>query len=108
MEESTYETFARGKMRFELNDPIGAAKLLAPLSEEEPESRSILELLGRAYFHSAQLAKAEQTFRKLLELDPGDNWAHIALARSLERQSRDDEAAPYRRLHAAMSGGSLD
>ncbi len=108
MEESTYETFARSKMRFDLNDPIGAAKLLAPLSEQEPASQSILELLGRAYFHSAQLAKAERTFRRLLELDPGDNWAHIALARSLERQNRDDEAAPHRRLHAAMSGGSLD
>ncbi|MDA8370541.1 MAG: tetratricopeptide repeat protein [Nocardiopsaceae bacterium] len=108
MQETTYEKFARGQMYFDLGDPIGAAKILAPLAEEEPGSRSILELLGRAYFHSAQLAKAEDTFRKIIELDPCDSWAHIALARSLERQSRDDEAAPHRRMHAAMSGGSLD
>ncbi|MBN3585332.1 tetratricopeptide repeat protein, partial [Algoriphagus aestuarii] len=67
-----------------------------------------LELLGRSYFHSAQLAKAEEVFRKIIELDPCDAWAHIALARTLERQNRADEAAPHRRMHAIMSGGSLD
>nr|WP_218903312.1 tetratricopeptide repeat protein [Streptomonospora nanhaiensis] len=95
-------------MYFDLGDPIEAARVLEPIAEDEPGSRSILELLGRAYFHSAQLGKAEDTFRRIIELDPCDSWAHIALARSLERQNRDDEAATYRRMHAAMSGGSLD
>ncbi|MDA0566111.1 tetratricopeptide repeat protein [Streptomonospora sp. S1-112] len=108
MKETTYETFNRAKMYFDLGDPIEAARVLEPIAEAEPGSRSILELLGRAYFHSAQLNKAEDTFRRIIELDPCDSWAHIALARSLERQSRDDEAATYRRMHAAMSGGSLD
>lgn len=108
MTEGTYETFARGKHHFDLGDPISAAKILAPLAEAEPGSRSILELLGRSYFHSAQLRRAEQTFRTLIELDPCDAWAHIALARTLERQNREAEAAPYRRLHAAMAGGSRD
>lgn len=108
MTEGTYETFARGKWHFDLGDPISAAKILAPLADAEPHSRSVLELLGRAYFHSAQLRKAEQAFRTLIELDPCDDWAHIALARTLERQDREAEAAPYRRLHAAMSGGSRD
>jgi hypothetical protein len=44
----------------------------------------------------------------LIELDPVDSWAHVALARALERQGRAAEAARHRRLHAAMSGGSLD
>ncbi|QBI55266.1 tetratricopeptide repeat protein [Streptomonospora litoralis] len=108
MKETTYETFSRGKLYFDLGDYIEAARILGPIAEDEPGSRSILELLGRSYFHSAQLAKAERTFRRIIDLDPCDSWAHIALARSLERQSRDDEAAPYRRMHAAMSGGSLD
>ncbi|OLT25051.1 hypothetical protein BJF83_05760 [Nocardiopsis sp. CNR-923] len=108
MEESTYETFNRARMFMELGDPIYAARTLEPLVEHEPNSRSLLELLGRAYFFSAQLNKAERTFRRIIELDPVDNWAHIALARTLERQSRHEEAATYRRMHAAMSGGSLD
>lgn len=88
--------------------PIDAARILEPVAEEYPVNKAVLELLGRAYFHSAQLHRAERTFRTLIELDPCDAWAHIALARSLERQSRHDEAAPYRRLHSAMAGGSLD
>ncbi|GAA3723732.1 tetratricopeptide repeat protein [Salinactinospora qingdaonensis] len=108
MAETTYETFARGRQRFDLGDPISAARILAPLAEAEPGNRSVLELLGRSYFHSAQLAKAEATFRKIIELDPGDAWAHLALARSLERQNREAEAGPYRRMHSAMAGGSRD
>jgi len=108
MAESNYETYRRGRQHFDLGDPIGAARVLAPLAEEEPRNRTVLELLGRSYFHSAQLAKAEEVFRKIIELDPCDAWAHIALARTLERQNRADEAAPHRRMHAIMSGGSLD
>ncbi|GLU48051.1 tetratricopeptide repeat protein [Nocardiopsis ansamitocini] len=108
MAETTYDTYARGRRSFDLGDPIGAARLLAPLAEESPDNRTVLELLGRAYFHSAQLSRAEETFRRIIELDPCDAWAHIALARSLERQNRGAEAAPYRRMHAVMSGGSLD
>ena len=108
MEESTYDIFNRARMFMELGDPIYAAKILEPAAAEESENRSLLELLGRAYFHSAQLTKAERTFRRIIELDPVDHWAHIALARTLERQSRHDEASTYRRMYAVMSGGSLD
>lgn len=108
MSEATYQAFQRGQHHFELGDFIGAAKILAPVSEVDPTNRTVLELLGRAYFHSAQLRRAEATFRRLVELDPVDSWAHCALARSLERQGREVEAGPHRRLHAAMSGGSLD
>jgi Flp pilus assembly protein TadD len=106
--ESTYDTFRRGRHSFHLGDYIGAAKILATVAEAEPTNRTVLELLGRAYFHSAQLRRAEATFRRLIELDPVDSWAHAALARSLERQGREEEAGPHRRLHAAMSGGSRD
>ncbi|PRX97344.1 tetratricopeptide repeat protein [Allonocardiopsis opalescens] len=108
MPETSYDAFTRGRRRFAQGDPIGAARVLEPVAEAEPNNRTVLELLGRAYFHSAQLRKAEATFRTLVELDPCDSWACIALARTLERQSRTSEASRYRRLHAAMSGGSLD
>ena len=108
MAESTYDTFNQARIFLELGDPIYAARILEPVVENEPGSLSLLELLGRAYFYSAQLNRAEATFRKLIELDPVDNWAHIALARTLERQNRHEEAATYRRMYAVMSGGSLD
>jgi Flp pilus assembly protein TadD len=106
--ESSYDSFQRGRRYFALGDYRGAARILAPVAEAEPTNRALLELLGRAYFHSAQLRRAEATFRRLVELDPVDAWAHVALARALERQGRSDEAGRHRRLHAAMSGGSRD
>src|SRR5690606_23243769 len=108
MSESTYEAYLRGQERFASGDYHGAAQALTVVADAEPNNRSVLELLGRAFFHSAQLRRAEETFRRIVELDPVDAWAHIALARSLERQGRMAEANTHRRLHAAMSGGSLD
>lgn len=108
MADSTYDTFNRARLFMELGDPIYAARILEPVADEEAENRSMMELLGRAYFGSAQLNKAERTFRRLIDLDPVDNWAHIALARTLERQNRYEEAATYRRMYSVMSGGSLD
>lgn len=108
MSESTYDAYLRGQECFKSGDYAAAARALAPVAEAEPTNRSVLELLGRSLFYSAQLRRAEETFRRIVELDPVDAWAHIALARSLERQGREAEAGPHRRLHAAMSGGSLD
>src|SRR5690606_28332200 len=89
-------------------DYLAAARILAPVAEREPTNRSVLELLGRAYFYSAQLRRAEATFRRLIELDPVDAWAHAALARWLARQGAAQAAGRHRRLHAAMTGGSRD
>ncbi|GAA4096648.1 tetratricopeptide repeat protein [Actinomadura miaoliensis] len=99
-----YETYERARMYFDLRDPAAAARILEPLAEEQPGNRAVVELLARSYFHSAQLGRAEQAFRRLLELAPDDAWAHEAMARTLERQSRSSEAAPYRKLALAMGG----
>ncbi|WP_462419000.1 tetratricopeptide repeat protein [Kytococcus sp. Marseille-QA3725] len=52
-------------------------------------------LLVRAYFHSAQLSRAENLAREMLADRPEDGYLALVLARSLERQSRDAEAVPY-------------
>lgn len=59
-------------------------------------------LLARSYFHSAQLGRAEQAARALIESDPTDGYAHVLLGRTLERLSRHDEAGQYRRLAEAL------
>ncbi|MQY03978.1 tetratricopeptide repeat protein [Actinomadura macrotermitis] len=99
---TTYEEFQRATQFFDARDYIGAARLLAPVVADEPGNRAAVELLGRAYFHSAQLGRAERVLRDLVELDPGNGWAYEALARTLERRNRADEARRYRRLAAAM------
>jgi Flp pilus assembly protein TadD len=99
---TTYEEFERATLFFDARDYAGAARMLAPIVDGDPGNRAAVELLGRAYFHSAQLGPAEETFRRLIELDPGNGWAHEALARTLERRSRPDEARAFRKLARAM------
>ncbi|GHJ39909.1 hypothetical protein Sm713_55180 [Streptomyces sp. TS71-3] len=62
-------------------------------------------LLARAYYHSAQLRRAEEQLRLVIDRDPVEHYAHLMLGRTLERQGRSDEAAPWLRMAAAFSGG---
>ena len=61
-------------------------------------------LLARAYYHSAQLRRAEEQLREVIERDPVEFYAHLMLGRTLERQGRHAEAAPWLRTATAMSG----
>lgn len=98
----TYTEFQRAVMFFDAKDYAEAGRILAPIVEREPGNRAAVELLGRAYFHSAQLGRAEAAFRGLVELDPANGWAYEALARTLERRNQAGEARRYRRLGYAM------
>lgn len=40
----------------------------------------------------------------MLERDPVEHYARLMLGRTLERQGRQEEAAPHLRMAAAMSG----
>jgi Tfp pilus assembly protein PilF len=92
-------------------DPRSAVRLLEPLVSDDPNDRpaqgtattAVRLLLARAYFHTAQLRRAEQQFRLVLDRDPTDHFAHFALGRTLERQSRPDEALRHYRIAAAMT-----
>ncbi|MEV1288123.1 tetratricopeptide repeat protein [Micromonospora sp. NPDC049679] len=96
------EEYRRATMFFEAGDPGGAARLLEPIVAAEPDNASVRQLLARAYFQSAQLVRAEEQLRALLELDPTDHYAHHVLGRTLERQGRAEEALRYLRIAAAM------
>lgn len=87
---------------YDAGDAVGAARELEPILADEAAPKSVLELAGRAYFRSAQLRRAEDAFRQLVERDPTDAYARFALGRTLERQSRPDEAASCYRIAAAM------
>jgi Flp pilus assembly protein TadD len=107
MTEQPYETdvhseYLRADLFFSLGQPAEAARILAPLLDAEPGNEAALELLARAYFGSAQLGRAEEALRRLVELAPANGWARRALARTLERQSRADEAAVHHRVADAL------
>jgi len=97
-----HSEYLRADLLLAMGQPTEAARILARVVDAEPENAAAVELLARAYFGSAQLARAEQTLARLVVLAPTNGWARRALARTLERQSRHDEAAPHHRMADAL------
>jgi len=105
------ENYRLAEEYLDSGDPRSAVRLLEPLVSDDPKDRpaqgtattAVRLLLARAYFHTAQLRRAEQQFRLVLDRDPTDHFAHFALGRTLERQSRPDEALRHYRIAAAMT-----
>jgi predicted Zn-dependent protease len=103
-DETTEQRYQRARVFFDSKDYVTAAKMLAELVAEVPGDVAVRLLLARAYYHSAQLGRAEAQLREFLERDPVEDYAHLLLGRTLQRQSRHDEAARHLRIAAAMTG----
>ena len=97
-----HSEYLQADLLFAMQQPADAARRLEPVVAAEPENEAALELLARSYFGSAQLGHAETALRRLVELAPANGWARRALARTLERQSRADEAVPHHRMADAL------
>jgi predicted Zn-dependent protease len=97
-----YSEYERAVRLFDTGDPLGATRALGPVVEAEPENRSVRLLLARAYYHSAQLRRAEEQLRWLIDRDPADHYAHFVLGRTLERLGKPAAALPHMRMAVAM------
>ncbi|MFE3739406.1 tetratricopeptide repeat protein [Streptomyces sp. NPDC059134] len=103
-EETTLERWERARLLFEAKSYAKAAELLTAVVDEAPEQTAPRLLLARAYYHSAQLTRAEEQLREIIARNPVEHYAHLMLGRTLERQGRTEEAAPWLRVAAAFSG----
>lgn len=98
------ERWERARMFFDAKDYAAAARVLGGLVEEVPEQTGPRLLLARAYYHSAQLRRAESELRVIVERDPVEHYARLMLGRTLQRQGRHQEAEPHMRLASALAG----
>ncbi len=98
------ERWERAQLFFDAKDYAAAARVLGALVEEVPEQTGPRLLLARAYYHSAQLRRAETELRVIVERDPVEQYARLMLARTLQRQGRSEEAEPHLRLASALAG----
>ena len=97
-----HSEYLRADLFLAMGQPVVAARVLEAVLTAEPENQAALELLARSYFGSAQLGRAEEALTRLVELAPANGWARRALARTLERQSRADEAFSHHRMADAL------
>ena len=104
MEDMRALSYGLGRQYFEDRDYRGAIRALRPVVDETPDDVGTRLLLARAYYHAALLKPAEEHLVEVIEREPTEYYAHLMLARTLERQSRRDEATKHRRIAAALTG----
>ncbi|MEV5427744.1 tetratricopeptide repeat protein [Streptomyces sp. NPDC052701] len=98
------ERWERAGMFFDAKDYAAAARVLVGLVEEVPDQTGPRLLLARAYYHSAQLRRAEAELRVIVERDPVEHYARLMLGRTLQRQGRHEEAERHLRIASALAG----
>jgi FMN reductase len=103
-DETAADRWERAELLFDSRDYLGAAKLLSAVVAEVPEHTGAQLLLARAHYHSAQLRRAEEGLRDIIERDPVNHYAYLMLGRTLQRQGRHDEAEQWLRMASAFSG----
>ncbi|MEU6645671.1 tetratricopeptide repeat protein [Saccharomonospora sp. NPDC046836] len=101
--EARFEAFRQAEALVQRRRPLDALKALEPVLDAEPNKPSVQLLAGRAYFHSAQLNRAERALTRVVELDPSDHYARFVLGRTLQRLGRLVEALAQLRMASAMN-----
>lgn len=98
----TVEQFRLAESLVSERRPLEALRELRPVLDAEPDAPSVQLLAGRAYLLSAQFHRAEAAFIRVLEHNPADHYARFVLGRTLQRQSRLEEARAQLAMAAAM------
>jgi tetratricopeptide (TPR) repeat protein len=101
-QDDTYVLYRRGLDLLGRGSPAAAAQLLERASAAEPESRSILEALGRAQFDTRHYEAAAGSFRRIVDASPSDDYAQFGLGLALARTGDHGAAAEHLALAAAM------
>lgn len=74
----------------------------------EPGKISILEALGRTYFHAQRYSEAAGVFGEIVERRPDDDYSQFCLGRSLEKLGDATGARRHIGLAVGMRPGRAD
>lgn len=97
-----YTWYRRGLDLLGKGSAAAAAQLLGRAAEAEPASRSVLEALGRAQFDTGRYRAAAESFRRIVDASPSDDYAQFGLGLALARSGNPASAAEHLALAAAM------
>lgn len=101
-EDDTYALYHRGLELLGRGSAAAAAQILARAAAAEPQSRSVLEALARAQFDAGRYAAAAESFQRIVDASPSDDYAQFGLGLALARTGDPGAAAEHLALAAAM------
>jgi Flp pilus assembly protein TadD len=93
-----------GRDRLADADPHNIVRLILPrcAADAEPDSRSVLEALGRAQYDAGRYEDAMDTFTALIAKSPTDDYAHFGLGLAASKAGALRVAAEHLALAVAM------
>ena len=100
--DDAYDLFRNGTQLLERRDFHAATVPLARARTLEPETSSVREALGRAYFGAQRYAEAAEEFEAVIAKAPTDDYALFCLGRSLQQLGRHAEARAPLTLAATL------
>lgn len=92
----------RGLALLDGGDAAAAAILLERAHAASPESSSLLEALGRAFYDSGRFGASADRFTQLVAAEPTSDYAHFGLGLALSRLSSFVLAAEHLSMAVAM------
>ncbi len=97
-----YDWYHRGLRLLDGGNPAAASQVLRRAADAEPDSRSIREALARSQFDAAMYADALDSFRRIAQSCPDDDYAHFGWGLSAARLGDFSLAVRHLALAAAM------
>jgi tetratricopeptide (TPR) repeat protein len=97
-----YDWYIRGLNLLESGSHAAAVQVLGHAATAEPRSRSVLEALARAQFDSGMFEEATQSFARIIELNPDDDYAQFGMGLSAAKTGDLRTAVEHLALAAAM------
>lgn len=107
-EGGVYDWYRRGLGLLGSGSSAAAVQLLQRAADAEPASRSIREALARAQFGARRFAEAAESFRRIVQADPAEDYALFGLGLSLSRMGEFEAAVEPLALAVAMRPGNQD
>jgi tetratricopeptide (TPR) repeat protein len=107
-EGGVYDWYTRGLDLLRSGSAAAALQLLVRAAEAEPDSRSVREALARAQFGTRRFADAAESFRRIVDQDPAEDYALFGLGLSLSRMGEFESAVEHLALAVAMRPDNKD
>jgi Flp pilus assembly protein TadD len=101
-EGEVYDWYHRGLELLERGSHAAAVQVLQHAAIAEPSSRSVREALARAQYGARRYAEAAESFRRIVEADPAEDYALFGLGLALTRTGEVEEAVEHLALACAM------
>ncbi len=104
--EDAYDLFTKARDLMKKSDYLNASFLLEMAKGKEPEKGSIREALAISYFNMGLYKSAKKNFRKAIDIDAANDFAHFGMGLCLVKENKTNMAVGHFKIARFMKPNS--